>query len=349
LVIGSIGVVFSVFWFLRCCTDIVAVFRSHGAVRGATITLNRRDGALLTAFLAIFVAFAGSRLWRIICFSIHTSCSQNHPRDGIYHQSQAVLRNAESAGAAAWTLMSIFLAWRKTNQRAWSRIVPVAVLSVVLLLAIAIAGIFSSRISNFAGTEVLIAGSSCAMINDSKFIDQESITTILAPYRARLLGDNVERAQVCYREDASPEGCPTYVKTSLSFAKVTNASCPFKGNICKSNSSNLIVDTGHVDSNADLGINTPPNRRASYRKLTHCAPLKLEDRTLRSDNNPGVTGYYYGKYLPDGEGNLTYQYDSKLANDNVPLNADHPRRKHFYDEAMSDFKFFDLLFIGTPT
>lgn len=33
---------------------------SHGRVKGATITLTHRNGALLTAFLALFVAFAGT-------------------------------------------------------------------------------------------------------------------------------------------------------------------------------------------------------------------------------------------------------------------------------------------------
>ena len=42
-----------------------------GRIKGSTITLDHHNGALLTAFLAVFIAFAGSRLWRIVCFVIH--------------------------------------------------------------------------------------------------------------------------------------------------------------------------------------------------------------------------------------------------------------------------------------
>lgn len=37
-----------------------------GRVTGSTITLTHRNGALLIAFIALFVTFSGSRLWRIL-------------------------------------------------------------------------------------------------------------------------------------------------------------------------------------------------------------------------------------------------------------------------------------------
>jgi hypothetical protein len=43
----------------------------HGAVGGLTITLTRRDGGLLTAFLALFVGVVGTCFWRLSCFVLH--------------------------------------------------------------------------------------------------------------------------------------------------------------------------------------------------------------------------------------------------------------------------------------
>ncbi|KAF2429209.1 hypothetical protein EJ08DRAFT_661956 [Tothia fuscella] len=294
---------------------------THGAVRGATVTLNRRDGALLTAFLAIFVAFAGSRLWRIISFVLHTTHSRDSPQDAIYHQRQAVLRNSDGAGSASWNLLSIVFGWRETDHLVYLRLLPLVAVSFLLALAIALAGVFSSQISDSAGREVLLTGSSCAIINSTKSLDVEDYATVLQPYRAQLLSDNVGRAQVCYRADATPENCPKFIQTSLDYTKATNGSCPFEDEICKSNSSNLILDTGFLDSQKHFGVNTPSNSRVSYRTVTHCAPLKLDGYAQISNSTPGVIDYYYGQFGSSNfsfdRPNVTYQYFKNVTADHT--------------------------------
>ncbi|KAL1607754.1 hypothetical protein SLS60_002690 [Paraconiothyrium brasiliense] len=72
---------------------------SKGNVLGSTLTVTQTNGALLVAFVALFITFAGTRLWRISCFFLHRGYSASGPQDGIYHQRQAVLKNSDNATA----------------------------------------------------------------------------------------------------------------------------------------------------------------------------------------------------------------------------------------------------------
>src|SRR5689334_19332660 len=79
---------------------------SHGKVLGSTLTLTQRDGNLLVAFLALFVAYAGTSFFHLTCFVLHyIFSSRNSPKistkepckathHALYHQRQAILRNS---------------------------------------------------------------------------------------------------------------------------------------------------------------------------------------------------------------------------------------------------------------
>lgn len=56
----------------------------------------RLDGGLLSSFIACFVTFSGTCFWRLACFVLHLRLSSYRPEDGLYHQRQAILRNAAS-------------------------------------------------------------------------------------------------------------------------------------------------------------------------------------------------------------------------------------------------------------
>jgi hypothetical protein len=75
------------------------------AVRGSTITLTRDHVALLTAFVAIFVGYAGARDWRIFCFSLHLGRAQKSPATALYHQKQAILRHSGTGDAVIWDFL----------------------------------------------------------------------------------------------------------------------------------------------------------------------------------------------------------------------------------------------------
>lgn len=85
---------------------------SHGLVLGSTITLHQQDGALLTAFLGIFVTAAGAACWRIMSFALHQHRSLRVSQDGIHHQQQAILRNTESPSGASLELARLAWSWR---------------------------------------------------------------------------------------------------------------------------------------------------------------------------------------------------------------------------------------------
>ena len=80
---------------------------SHGFIAGSTLTLNERDGGLLTAFLAIFISAAGAATWNIMSYALHQSRARQESQDGLHHQQQAILRNSSSRVRASWQLMQL--------------------------------------------------------------------------------------------------------------------------------------------------------------------------------------------------------------------------------------------------
>jgi hypothetical protein len=86
--------------------------RSFGPVQGATLTLKRRDGSLLIAFLALFVSSTGRALWKFTRLSVHLWLSSSNESNAVYHQAQAILRNSNLAYEAAHSFMKASFVWR---------------------------------------------------------------------------------------------------------------------------------------------------------------------------------------------------------------------------------------------
>ncbi|KAL9079272.1 MAG: hypothetical protein Q9157_001843 [Trypethelium eluteriae] len=294
---------------------------SSGNVRGSTITLTRRDGALLTAFLAIFVSFAGTRIWKLAAFFIHVSLSRRGSSQiGLFHQRQVILRNSRTAESALWNLLRIAGAWRKSKCHAYRHIGPLAIASLISGLAFAAAGVFSAQVSS-ASNEVLVSGKDCAISLSTGVSNEEQLLTIFYPYSTALQQIATQRSQQCSTKNASTDSCPTFVKPSLPISVVKDASCPFHQSICQSNNSNLIIDTGYLNSHYDLGMNSPPSERFAFRQILQCAPLALGEytravnRTLSYDGrihestpNQQWIQYLYGNYNTISHANFTYQY-----------------------------------------
>ena len=113
---------------------------NHGLIRGSTITLSIRNGAILIAFLALLVKFAGGQLWGIAKYVIHQRRASQSPRSGLYHQIQAILRNADSASQAAKELLQASFYWRKHAKNPFLRSVALAMFPLINLVAFGIAG-----------------------------------------------------------------------------------------------------------------------------------------------------------------------------------------------------------------
>lgn len=283
---------------------------AHGQIHGATLTLSRRNGGILIAFVAIYVAAAGRSFWRIVCLLLHRHLSSSNPQDGLYHQRQAILRNSETASFAVLQLIFTLHAWRRLSSQVIRRLLPIILLASGLSIGFSLAGLFSSHVTTEIANEVLLIGNNCHIIEGpSNLTSPEEINAtgiFLAHYSQRIQA-NLNYAQQCYTSVQSDESCYQYVRSKINLKVNMDASCPFEG-LCKSPTSNVIVDSGLLNSNLDLGINLPRKYQFELRFVNHCAPLKTTGyrRLYNSSANYLVPQmrYYYGRFR---DNDFTYQ------------------------------------------
>ncbi|KAI0538441.1 hypothetical protein GGR58DRAFT_526242 [Xylaria digitata] len=288
---------------------------SRGPVWGATLTLNRQQGSLLIAFTAFFVTVVATRFWRVACSILHRKLSVAEPRDALHYQRQAVFRNSTSSQSALWSLMQITWAWRHLAQNNLSRTLPSIVFAIITLLVFSFASGFSSSISTAIGDEVLIDGSDCGIL-DFGSLSTEEYFRVSAPWASGAIDNAANYAQQVYSPDNTGIFSSTiFVKRELDTTSNLEAPCPFKGGLCRSNSSNLLLDSGYVGTGQKLGVNLPPDQNLLYRQIVQCAPLITEGRKKQTQflNNTLVgtanyTSYSYGpsNYLSrEGNSNFT--------------------------------------------
>lgn len=206
--------------------------------------------------------------------------------------------------------------WRKhTQARPYRRILPLIMFSVIITSVFILASIFSSRISTSMGNEVLLLGSNCG-IRTSDTLDSEYWYGTYLPYVAERTAFSANYAQECYRKGAMIQNCLTFLQKNLKYTSKLDIGCPFPGNdkICRSNSTNIRLDSGYINSNFDLGINSPPEDQFLYRTVVECAPLHHEGysentTTYLGENSASpryLMRYYYGGMSPKFQ--MTYQY-----------------------------------------
>ncbi|OCL12106.1 hypothetical protein AOQ84DRAFT_334819 [Glonium stellatum] len=292
---------------------------SRGPVFGVTLTMTQRNGLLFTAFIALFVTFVGTCFWRISSFILHHIYTRKTAQDGIYHQRQAALRNSAASMTALWTLGLIMWRWRHNKiQRPFNRIFPVLVLAILNIIGFTIAGIFSSRIAGLTGQEVLLSSKYCGILNLAGGTNDPSIADGFS-YMSEKVNSYMGYVQNCYIDagDSAGSDCGLFVQQRLNSDVSTvsrNASCPFDTNICRSNDSNIILDTGYLNSHLDLGFNAPELERVLLRRIMHCAPLGMENFTENvnfTDSGTTIpyTRYNYGPLFLNGSfySNFTYE------------------------------------------
>lgn len=294
---------------------------SHGVVRGSTVTLAYRDGGLLTAFLALFVAIAGGALWRIMAFVFHQLGASQGVQDGLHHQQQAILRNTSSPGVAFWQFTQLSYFWWQFAPRPLWRSIKFSFLALLSLTMLAAASLFSSLLTRATSNETLIVSDNCGIwVMDTTHTDSVSRRA----RRHKDLRDIISAAgyaRACYGSDPDTLQCNQYIQRQIYSTANRNATCPFASGICMiSDTAAYQLDTGFIDSHFHLGINTPEKDRVIYRRRQTCAPLNQEDYTTirsiteTSDPNdqklgmPGDSISFYN-FGPVGESNWTYYYN----------------------------------------
>jgi hypothetical protein len=282
---------------------------TYGRVFGSTLTLSKSDGALLIAFIAFFTAAIGAQLWRIVCFILFRIYSKHDATDALRSQRQVILRNSSGPLGDAWIQMRMLCAWRRYGKQAQPlrRLLPLFLITVLTAIALTVASGLSSRIAQ--GSEALIGGSNCGYISSLDFLGNSTADVVdWSPYESRRTARAAEYAQRCYESTSTPADCGNFVRNTLPMTKVTNASCPFDESICQTATSNILLDSGLIDSHFDLGLNSPPAERFQFRYQLHCAPLATENyrSTYRHENITYIL-YQYGKQLND-ESNTNYTF-----------------------------------------
>ncbi|KAI1328009.1 hypothetical protein F5Y16DRAFT_420344 [Xylariaceae sp. FL0255] len=267
---------------------------SRGPVFGSTLTLNQEGGNLLIAFTAVFIGFVSSRGWKIISFALHRVYASDAPQGTIHHQQQVNLRNSSDSQSSIHQLSQLL--WANRYNRIWPpTLVFTVVVAAIFTISSAIAGGFSSQISGAVGPEALIETANCGWLSTSS-LTSTSDYFLVNPMEASNINNAVNYAEQCYSNNGTGTlECGTFITNKIAAQVNASANCPFQGQMCRSQSANIRIDSGFIDSHEHLGLNTPPEQRMKFRHVMHCAPLITYGYTNAMSTDVGeVIQYHYG-------------------------------------------------------
>ena len=254
-------------------------YEKDGPVYGRTLTLSSDHAQVFSAFLATFIAFTGSQLWRLLAFAIHQIRASTKPTDGLHHQQLATLRNSASPTDTAWTLFRLSWAWRKKGVRTFS--FPWILLVGLYSLAVAVAAIFaSSEISKVATHLRLLTPGKCGSVGVEaiSLSDRSAYWTNFSNSVAGWVND-------CYSGLDDFARCQILPVPRVNFT-TKEVDCPFNSSICRPNVPAFQMDTGPMLTSEVYGINVPRDDSMMYRRVSTCAPLDEEPYQLfRSKGN----------------------------------------------------------------
>ncbi|KAF2186125.1 hypothetical protein K469DRAFT_687516 [Zopfia rhizophila CBS 207.26] len=269
---------------------------AKGPVHGSTITMNSTTGAVIVAFLALYVQISGVYLWGLLCYIFYHRRISRGLHSGLYLQQQALLRNGESPLSVSFGFLRLGWSWKLHADRALVRNLFPFFLGVLYALSIIVAAIVSSFVVNTNSLEVLVRSSSCGFWNTIKRTQTSTkiSTNGWIAQNARwtqMLTSSATYSRACYNitnQTPMPQ-CEVYSNPSIPWASDYNATCPFSNNVCVGGqTAALQFDTGIIDT-ALYGINARSKDRVGLRKVTTCAPLP-PDRYTRVYNVTEIPG-----------------------------------------------------------
>jgi hypothetical protein len=244
-------------------------------------------------------------------------------QDGLYHQQQSILRNGGSSTNAFLQLYRVMRAWRSNTHQPVRRSIGLILLCVLHITAFALAGIFSSRITQTSNDVLIQKGQHCGFATDpSGIIPYENFTSRnwieLEAWQEGAMRRDMSRfayTRTCYAEQDTPESSPCLALPSNRLSSsATNSTCPFAPEMCR-NDLAMQLDSGFINSNMLLGINAPPQDQVSFRLVTTWAPLAAGNYTtdwIHSNNSdpssPVGKEYYFGPQTYAGNPVLNYTF-----------------------------------------
>lgn len=222
--------------------------------------------------------------------------------------------------------MQLAWSWRAVADGYLARTLPTIIFATSAFCAFTVAGGFTSWISSGIGNDVLIDGSRCGRVYSA--VLSSDTMPLMYPAISQSLNNAANYAQQCYSFNATGTlDCTTFVKSRLKYASVNNAPCPFTDSMCRSNDSNLLLDSGLISSD-DLGLNMPSDQRMYWRGVLHCAPLNTDgfvsDASTTYNN---YTRYWYGEVaLPkDDHRHRNWTYEAETIESKYRRQLDNPQ------------------------
>jgi hypothetical protein len=113
--------------------------------------------------LLFLSAFSGGQPWAVLAFLTSLVRSTADPKDALYHQQQAILRNTSQPAIVLWAMIKLSWFWKGTAKRARTRTFAFIFSSLVYIAAFAVAGIFSSKISSAQPEVLLLPAERCGL------------------------------------------------------------------------------------------------------------------------------------------------------------------------------------------
>jgi hypothetical protein len=257
--------------------------------------LPKSQGSYLISFLTLVVTFAGTHLWKLICFAVHQAQSSQTATDGLHQQTQSILVTDMTNVGMLLQFGKMVWAWRGKTTRVWSRGMLLFTACILHFAAITVAGLMTSRVADSADHVLIQATGDCGWYNEvllsqlnlgSNFTNEDlNAFDSLALATHLGISEAQQYAKTCYswldgyQPDNSSAACSRYVVPSLSSTINGSADCPFAPEACSTPA--IALDSGWIDSNDHLGINAPAEDRLKLRLALTCAPIPLEQRYSR--------------------------------------------------------------------
>ena len=295
------------------------MYVGEGRYRGWTLTISQNSSLVLTAFLALFITFAASRFWGVVCFVVHQARSSLDDQDDLHHQIQILLRNTTTHTSLISELGRLL--WNRINRGTISRSLPILLTTLLYAFAAGLAGLFVPRF--IKGTnEVLLKGSTCGWMRDvprgTNFtLDPAALdaTTAILVAGGSSYSTSVAYTRYCYRgQPLQKQLCSHMEKPIINSSVNMNSPCPFRNSIC--GSVGISVDTGLIAADKDLGINCKEENCISFRRKMECAILQGERYSKGWEFIPGSHSYapngdelksfYFGPSTGVSDPNLTF-------------------------------------------
>lgn len=280
---------------------------TDGLALGSTLTLTTRSGAFLIAFLALYVAVAGSHCWQLLSwalFQLRTKQLDGRASDrlSLKSQQQSVLRNTNSATHGLVELIKTDRKWSTKatlSQRVPQSVTPI-LMAISTLAIFGTAGIFSSRVTS-TRSDILLLPKGCGQWPEfADGIDNYDDAIARTPiYAGAWTGQTIENMaesshlnRYCYGSETSrsTKRCNAPGRTFANWSSSMQDSCPF-GNVPCNTTQSLVLDSGLVDSHTHLGINAPSQDRVAFRKTLTCSVVNHDKYVRRFDWSNVTTAF----------------------------------------------------------